>query len=549
MVKIPLIIDSGYCDGWGAWEGVRELVSNAKDAEELDPRHAMEIKHSKKTSTLVIRTRDVIVDPATLLVLGKSSKRGREVRGRFGEGFVIGCLALTRAGHPVSFRNADLSWRCLFENADADHPLAGNELLTFYSRTITPTQDFELSVENVTEEVWDAMRPLFLFMTPPPKEDIVKVDQGSLILTPERRGMVFVRGVFVRRFDNLHCAYDLREVQLDRDRQMINEWQLSSTLSDLWASVLSGRKDAQHAQESLAQRAYDMVKENADEARHFRYRTDDRLVNHMKAQFVAEHGEDTVPVTTMDEAKAIEDLGAKPVVVNSTMKELLAKTGLSAEGAKTALESKIAARLLPSQLSDAERAALDVVNVLARGYAVVEFRGQAACRMIDEDKLLAIDRRVLALPPSDILRKVAQAEAKRKDVEASVVLADALASLLNKGPARDRHALETAIARGLKAANEVEPIKSMERSLLVSYVADFVERIEASTPNAPASLLPHGSFDRAKAGGDPGTREGFGACDECGNDIPDVEPFTVNSYHKDDCSLYPHADAPEAKAE
>lgn len=489
MVKIPLIIDSGYCNGWGAWEGVRELVSNAKDAEELDPRHAMEIKHSKKTSTLAIRTRNVIVDPATLLVLGRSSKRGRGVRGRFGEGFVVGCLALTRAGHPVSFRNADLSWRCLFEDADSDHPLAGNELLTFYSRIVTPTQDFELSIENVTEEVWDAMRQLFLFMTPPPKEDVVLVDQGSLILTPERKGMVYARGVFVKRFHNLHCAYDLREVELDRDRQMIDEWKLGDALSDLWASVLSGRKDAQHAQESLAQRAYDMVKENADEARHFRYRTDDRLVNAMKAQFVAEHGEDTVPVTTMDEAKDLENLGAKPIVVNSTMKELLAKTGLSAENAKMALEGKIAARLLPSQLSDTERAALGVVDVLSRSYVVVEFRGQAACRMIDEDKLLAIDRRILALPPADILRKVAQAEAKRRSVEASVVLADAL-----------------------------------------------------------AGLLPQGPFNQVKTGGDPGTREGFEACDECGNDIPDVEPHTMNRYHKVSCSLYPFPDAPEAKA-
>lgn len=517
MSKIPLIIDSGYCDGWGAWEGVRELVSNAKDAEELNPRHAMEIRHSKKTSTLVIRTRSVIVDPATLLVLGKSSKRGREVRGRFGEGFVIGCLALTRAGHPISFRNADLSWRCLFENADSDHPLAGNELLTFYSRTVTPTQDFELSIENVTEEVWEAMRQLFLFMTPPPKEDVVLVDQGSLILTPERKGMVFARGVFVKRFQNLNCAYDLREIALDRDRQMIDEWRLGDALSDLWASVLSKQP------EQLARRAYDMVKDNADEARHFRYRTDDRLVNAMKVQFVAEHGEDTVPVTTMDEAKAIEDLGARPVVVNSTMKELLAKTGLSAEGAKAALEGKVAARLLPSQLSDAERAVLNIVDVLAKSYVVVEFRGQAACRMIDEDTLLAVDRRVLALPPAEILRKVAQAEAKRRCVEASVVLADVLAGLLKT----------TIQSANCEACDAKLP------------TGDYRHADDCSL-FAPERR--HPSFNEVRSEEEP-TREGFEACDECGNDIPDAEPFMVNRYHKVSCSLYPFPDAQEAKAE
>jgi hypothetical protein len=339
MSKIQLTIDPGYCEGWGAWEGVRELVSNAKDAEELDPRNAMEIRHKEPLSQLQIKTKNVIVDPARLLVLGQSSKRGRDVRGRFGEGFAIGCMALTRAGHPVSFRNADTSWKCTFDRVD-DGPLAGQELLTFYSRAINSTSDFVVTIDNVTKDVWDAMRPLFLFLAPPPAEETVAVDQGTLILSEDRRGMVYARGVFVRRFETLECAYDLRDIQLDRDRQMINEWTLGTALNDLWVSVLIGRKDVKHAQDALARRAYDLAKGNSDESRHFRWRTDERLVQHMKAQFVAEHGEDAVPVSTMAEAQEITDLGARPAVVNSTLRELLAKTGLSTETAKASLEGR-----------------------------------------------------------------------------------------------------------------------------------------------------------------------------------------------------------------
>lgn len=432
MSKIQLTIDTGYCDSWGAWEGVRELVSNAKDAEDLNPRNAMEIKHSKEKSQLVVKTRDVIVDPATLLVLGRSSKRGRDLRGRFGEGFAIGCMALTRAGHPVAFRNADMSWRCTFDRVE-DGPLTGQELLTFYSRAINPTQDFVVTIDNVTVEVWEALRPLFLFLTPPPADEVVAVEQGSLILSEDRRGMVYARGVFVRRFEKLECGYDLRDIQLDRDRQMIDEWKLGDALSSLWASVLCGRKDIKETQDALARRAYDLAKSNSDESRHFRWRTDERLVEHMKAQFVAEHGEDAVPVTTMAEADEITSLGAKPAVVNSTLRELLSKTGLSAETAKASLEGQVQARLLPSQLTESERKATRTIDALARDYVVVEFRGQPTCKMIDEDKLLAVDRRVLAQPTADVLRKIAHALAKSRGVDAAGVLASALASHIADG--------------------------------------------------------------------------------------------------------------------
>ncbi len=432
MSKIQLTIDPGYCEGWGAWEGTREMVSNAKDAEELNPQNAMEIRHKEPLSQLQIKTKNVTVDPAKLLVLGQSSKRGRDVRGRFGEGFAIGCMALTRAGHPVSFRNADTSWRCSFERVE-DGPLVGQELLTFYSRNITPTADFVVTIDNITKDVWDAMRPLFLFLVPPPTEETVSVDRGTLILSESRRGMVYARGVFVRRFEKLECGYDLRDIQLDRDRQMVDEWTLGTSLSDLWASVLSGHKDIKQAQDALARRAYDLAKGGSDESRHFRWRTDDRLIKHMKAQFIAEHGEDAVPVSTMEEAQEIEDLGAKPAVVNSTLRELLAKTGLSTEAARTSLEGQVQVRLLPSQLTDAEKKASRSIDVLSKHYIVVEFRGQATCKMIDEDKLLAVDRRVLAQPTADILRKIASTLAKSRGTDAANLLADALAASIADG--------------------------------------------------------------------------------------------------------------------
>ena len=429
MAKIPLTIDPGYCIDWGAWEGVRELVSNAKDAEDEDPARKMEIQHLPRTARLVIRTENTTVDPSSLLVLGKSSKRGMDVRGRFGEGFAIGMLALTRAGHEVTFKNDDESWRCSLERADEDHPLAGSELLTFYSRKITPTHDFEVTVEGITTEIWDAMKKLFLFLSPPPADYAVRVSEGTLLIGEDQKGKVFSRGVFVRHFDDLKCGYDIKDLALDRDRRMVDEWRLHDKLSEMWEEAVKRNPD------KLRRQLYDIVKSDSPEARHLRWRTDEKLLKTVREEFESEHGEGVVPVTTMAEAKEIMDLGAKPKTVNNTLKELLAKSGLSAEQAKQKLESEVARRLDLTDLSQEEIARLSTVQLVTDRYIVVEFRSdKTLAKPLDEQELLGVDRRLLHRSFREVLLHVVNAEARRKCSSATDVLLDVMTSTLKRLP-------------------------------------------------------------------------------------------------------------------
>jgi hypothetical protein len=422
MAKIPLTIDPGYCEDWGAWEAIREFVSNAKDAEEEDSDHRMHVQHLPRTARLVIRSEKTVVDPSSLLVLGKTSKRGHDVRGRFGEGFAIGCLALVRAGHDLSFLNGDSKWRCEIEHADDDHPLAGSQLLTFYSRQINPSEDFEITVEGITTEIWEAMRKLFLFLDPPASIDAVETRTGTMLLGDSRRGQVFSRGVFVKHFDDLKCGYNLKDLQLDRDRRMVDEWQLHGQLAELWKDAVGKYP------ETMAKPVYDLAKEeNAPEAIHLRWRTDDRLLKAMKDQFEEEHGVDTVPVSNMTEAKEVQALGAKPAVVNATLKDLLSKAGVSVENSKAKLEGAVVKRLDLSELSEAELAALKYVEVITKTYVVVEFRGaQTWTKPLDDDKTLGVDRRLLDKGMRNIFGAVINGEARRRNIDEVKVALDAL---------------------------------------------------------------------------------------------------------------------------
>lgn len=429
MAKIPLTIDPEYCIDWGAWEGVRELISNAKDAEDEDEEHAMEVQHLPRTSRLVIRSAKTVVDPSALLVLGKSSKRGHDVRGRFGEGFAIGCLALTRAGHEVTFVNGDSKWRCEIVTAEDDHPLAGSQLLTFWSRTVNPSEDFEITIEGITTEIWDAMKKLFLFLAPPLASTRLNMPSGSLLLGESYKGQVFARGVFVRHFEDLKVGYDLKDVQLDRDRKMVDEWTLHNTLAELWNEAVRMYPS------ETTKPVYEMAKqEGSPEAYHLKWRSDDKLLKAMKDEFQAEHGEDAVPVSNMVEAKEMKALGVKPTIVNNTLKELLSKAGVSAENTKIKLEGEVIRRLDLSELTESELEALRTIESVCENYAVVEFRGeQTWTKPLDDNKTLGVDRRLLEKDFRVILLHATNGEARRCGSEPVNILVNAMQKALQPG--------------------------------------------------------------------------------------------------------------------
>lgn len=416
MAKVSLNVDKNYASDWKVYAGVRELLANAKDADEDG--HKMTVEHFPRTSRLEITTASIYVDPAKLLILGKTDKGTGNHRGRFGEGFVLGCLALMRAGLDVSFRNGEHSWSISFEEPDDDHPLAGNQLMTFRSRKLAVREaDFQVTVENMPTEAWEVLKKMFLFIEEPRGMDTLQLDTGRLLLAEDRKGQVFSRGVFVRLFDDLACGYDLKDLPLDRDRRFVNEWDLHYKLGALWQEA------CRKAPSLAAPRVYDMAKANTPEAKQFKWHTDEQLLKDVRERYEAEHGTDAVPVGTMREAKEVESVGGKPTMVSEVLKELLEKSGLSAETAKRQLEGQVDARFTWSDLTTTERIIADRLMAVVPDFTVVQFKGdKAACRLIDGDAQIGVDRRLLTGPYKDLLKQAVATEARRRKVEPVDVL-------------------------------------------------------------------------------------------------------------------------------
>ncbi len=421
MARIPLTIDPTYCEEWGLQNGLRELLQNAKDGEEFDG-YPMHVEHLPRTNKLVISNKGVSIEPSTLLLLGRSSKRDGAQRGKFGEGFVLGVLALIRAGHPVTIYNGDEVWRPEITTPDEGHPFEGQKLLVFNTRKLPVARgDFSVEIENVPKGTWADTRTLFLFLTPPRASEVAKVQGNTVLLGEEYSGMIFSRGIYVNRVEDLECGYDLADLKLDRDRRLVDEYDLRWRLGELW--------NAAHQQdpEKSAPRIYRMAKENKSEVKSLQHRADEKLVKALREEFEKENGIGTVAVASMSESMELEQLGARTAVVNKTLHELLELSGTKVADVRRQLKGTVKVTHAWGALTAGERMVCrDWVERVAKNYVIVTFNdNKMTCRLLDDEQV-AISRWYLGAGRRDLLRAVAGLEALRCKRPVDEVWLDAL---------------------------------------------------------------------------------------------------------------------------
>lgn len=96
MKTIELSLSPKYVSGWGVEEAVREILQNAID-QKAD---GAEVSVSYDRETLSILTDGARLKTSTLL-LGESGKDDERYIGKYGEGYKLALLVLTRERKPV----------------------------------------------------------------------------------------------------------------------------------------------------------------------------------------------------------------------------------------------------------------------------------------------------------------------------------------------------------------------------------------------------------------------------------------------------------------
>lgn len=343
-MRIELTIKVTYLPNWGAYEGLRELIQNARDAE---VEHSAPMSVTFQSGKVVITNEGSTLDKRDLL-LGQTTKVGRsDLIGKFGEGLKLGVLALVRAGHAVRIVTGSESWIPVIEESETFK----EPVLVFKTRTLQGTHNrVSIEIDGISRQEWELMRRNFLFLC----EDCtaVSTNYGTLLLEPANKGKVFVRGIFVQYKADLAYGYDLNEADLDRDRRMVETWDLNYRIRSIWQEAINRRPD-------LFKQFTTMLEESSSDVQGI----DEFAVGYMDSSvrqqvtnaFIERHGADAVPVSNLAESAEIGHLGKQGVVVNKPLGAILRSILGSTDAVKERLRNEATVSYSWHALNDDER--------------------------------------------------------------------------------------------------------------------------------------------------------------------------------------------------
>jgi len=390
--KVKLTIKTNYLPTWGAYEGIRELVQNARDAE---VEHNAPVKIDWYNDNLRIENEGCTL-PLKALLLGHTTKYGNSnMIGKFGEGLKLGVLALVRAGHDVKIRNGSEVWIPTIEYDD----LFQEDVLMF--RIETGREDksrVRVEVGGISKSDWDKFRDCFLFLSTAKRSEVV-TGNGTLLLDPKFKGRIYVKGIFVMNSPETNFGYDLKDVELDRDRRMVDSWNLKYHCRSILLSSVNKEPSILFPKFIQMLDLPTLETEGLDEVT-ANYGVSKSIANDVQVNFQERYGSNAIPVSNLEESKSVEHLGKRGIVVSKPLGAVLAQTFGAKEEILKSLEKEVTRTLSWGDLSTDEQAKLlDVIKVVNEvepvtlsDVSIVEFRSNLLMGQYNNGKVLISHR-------------------------------------------------------------------------------------------------------------------------------------------------------------
>lgn len=226
MKKYQLTMTKDYVTAWELQDAIRELLQNGIDHGNYDVEHIDEV--------LSITSYGVTLTAQSLL-LGYSSKQDSDYAiGKFGEGFKLAMLVLTRNGYPVRVRTGYSDWEVSFEHSE-DYC---TEVLTVTEwRSNVFSENTVFTVENFGKEDYRDLTARFLPLSGVSDDDIIYTPYGEVLKSLP--GDIYVNGLFVTNVHELRYGYNLppENLNVGRDRNLVNAFDIKWETSRLWSTL------------------------------------------------------------------------------------------------------------------------------------------------------------------------------------------------------------------------------------------------------------------------------------------------------------------------
>lgn len=249
------------------------------------------------------------------LLLGTTTKYGKDLRGQFGEGFKLAWLVLLRAGLKVWCKSGDERWVPEIAHSNAYDA----ELLMVKTAPVKYENQVLTDVIGLSEKDWETIQERCLFLVKPKAEDVIDLGKDRVLLGEKYRGQLYVRGLWVCKLPgSYYWGYDLHSVKLDRDRRIADPWDLQYALRKVLGEA---------AQKIKRETLWEVLNGEWAESRVVADMTfhQDDLNKQMAAAFVETHGKEAVPVDDTPASVEAKHHGFKGVVVSKALKVVIEK--------------------------------------------------------------------------------------------------------------------------------------------------------------------------------------------------------------------------------
>lgn len=323
MTKYELSLTKDYVPDWTVLDAIRELFQNALDQETVAKDNTMFWDYSE--GTFSVGNKLSILEPKSLLLGATTKADDSKTIGKFGEGYKIATLVLTRLGKTVTFYNygAKEVWRARFSKSKK----YGAEILVFevdkkFPWTTVPDNNLTIHIEGITEQEFEDIKGTNLHIA---NESVNSVftPHGEVLLDAEMKGKMFVNGLYICTSDIFKYGYNFNpdKVSLDRDRKLIRDFDLKWTTSQMWLSS----KDVE-----VTRLAADLVDANAPDTEYIvNAAWDKRDLNDISYEvamrFVSKNGDKAVPVSTQSEAELVPKTH-RPIIVTQSVADMVKRS-------------------------------------------------------------------------------------------------------------------------------------------------------------------------------------------------------------------------------
>jgi hypothetical protein len=322
MSKFELSLSPEYVPNWTVVDAVRELFQNALDQQTVLLNNTMFFKYHDNPfgeGTLELGNNYSVLQTSSLL-LGASTKRDDpNTIGKFGEGYKIAALVLTRLGKKFTIYNygAKEVWTFKFVKSRkyGDVQVLTVDVNKAYFWKSMPDNDLTMEIEGITAEEYQLIIASNLHL----QEDYkaIETPYGRILIEDMHKGKVYVNGLYVCDNKEFQHGYDVKpkHITIDRDRKAVTDWDLSYITGRMWSSTSVEHGD----------KIRQLVRDNAKDIHHLHYHSHSTTSYARIAalDFKKEYGVKATPVVNEEQAKMAKKDGKVPVIVSEPMKHML----------------------------------------------------------------------------------------------------------------------------------------------------------------------------------------------------------------------------------